>query len=167
MVQISVWKFDFSRNLLSLDAGVCDVFCSEKYKRRRFVRSGYSVGRRDLPRVLFTVILPGDSRRFRPPFFTIEVALDSSREAISPYTHFGGCCWLEQKLEATVIRPCVGAFSAEGDMRLSSVVEYEDCAIFVHGGRNKSGEEAAARGWPTAARGFGREERRWAAVFGG
>ncbi|KZV31123.1 thaumatin-like protein [Dorcoceras hygrometricum] len=29
-----------------------------------------------------------------------------------------------------------------------------------HGGRNKSGEEAAGRGWPTAARGFGLEERR-------
>ncbi|KZV35835.1 F-box family protein [Dorcoceras hygrometricum] len=110
---------------------------NEKYKRRRFVRSGYSVGRRDLPRqrlafnsccpdfsatsscwcsaVLFTVILPDDSRRFRPPFFTIELALDSSREALSPYTHFGGCCWLEQKIEATVIRPWVGAFRLESD----------------------------------------------------
>ncbi|KZV17482.1 hypothetical protein F511_41424 [Dorcoceras hygrometricum] len=46
-----------SRNLLSLDVGVCDVFCSKKYKHRRFIRSGYSVGRRDMPRLLRYVVV--------------------------------------------------------------------------------------------------------------
>ncbi|KZV46282.1 far upstream element-binding protein 2-like [Dorcoceras hygrometricum] len=40
-----------------------------------------------------------NSRRFRPPFFTFEVAWDSYRGALSLYTTFGGCRWLEQKHE--------------------------------------------------------------------
>ncbi|KZV19900.1 hypothetical protein F511_31603 [Dorcoceras hygrometricum] len=37
------------------------------------------------------LILSGSSRRFRPSFWTIEVALDSSCEALSFHTSFGGC----------------------------------------------------------------------------
>ncbi|KZV44918.1 hypothetical protein F511_06540 [Dorcoceras hygrometricum] len=44
-------------------------------------------------------ILSGDSRRFRPPFFTFEVALYSSREALYFRTIFGGCSWLERDHE--------------------------------------------------------------------
>ncbi|KZV58625.1 hypothetical protein F511_05754, partial [Dorcoceras hygrometricum] len=43
-----------------------------------------------------------DSRRFRLLFWTVEVALDSSRRALSPYTFCRGCCWLEQKHEVAV-----------------------------------------------------------------
>ncbi|KZV45005.1 hypothetical protein F511_25076 [Dorcoceras hygrometricum] len=42
-------------------------------------------------------------RRLRPSFFTFEIALDSSRRALSPYTVFGSCRWLEQKHEVAVL----------------------------------------------------------------
>ncbi|KZV44114.1 anthocyanidin 3-O-glucosyltransferase 2-like [Dorcoceras hygrometricum] len=47
-------------------------------------------------------VSPVNSRSFRPPFGTFEVALDSSREALPFHTTFGGCCWLEQKHEVAV-----------------------------------------------------------------
>ncbi|KZV41810.1 hypothetical protein F511_31673 [Dorcoceras hygrometricum] len=64
---------------------------------------GYSVGRGgesagDVPR--------GDSRRFRPPFGTCKVALDSYREALPFYTILGGCCWLERDREVVVFGVC-------------------------------------------------------------
>ncbi|KZV18174.1 hypothetical protein F511_21764 [Dorcoceras hygrometricum] len=52
----------------------------------------------------------GNSHRFRPPFFTFEVALDSSLEALSIDSPFGGCSGLERNLEATVFLPCGCAF---------------------------------------------------------
>ncbi|KZV50009.1 hypothetical protein F511_21863 [Dorcoceras hygrometricum] len=45
---------------------------------------------------------PENSRHFRPPIFTFEVALDSSRKALSFLTALGGCHWLEQKHEAAI-----------------------------------------------------------------
>ncbi|KZV35716.1 hypothetical protein F511_41871 [Dorcoceras hygrometricum] len=49
-----------------------------------------------------------NSHPFRPPFFTFEVALDSSREALSIDIPFGGCCWLERDRKAApVIRSAV------------------------------------------------------------
>ncbi|KZV17474.1 hypothetical protein F511_12580 [Dorcoceras hygrometricum] len=48
------------------------------------------------------LISSGDSRRFRPPFWTFEVALDSSRRAILIDTLLGGCCCLERDREVVV-----------------------------------------------------------------
>ncbi|KZV18762.1 hypothetical protein F511_13035 [Dorcoceras hygrometricum] len=52
--------------------------------------------------VVFQATSPANSRRFRPPFVTFEVALDSPRQALSFLTYFGGCRWLEQKHEAAI-----------------------------------------------------------------
>ncbi|KZV19613.1 AMP deaminase [Dorcoceras hygrometricum] len=52
------------------------------------------------------LILSGDSHRFRSPFFTFEVALDSSRRDLSSYTALGGYRWLEQKYEVAVVFVC-------------------------------------------------------------
>ncbi|KZV42475.1 hypothetical protein F511_38126 [Dorcoceras hygrometricum] len=51
---------------------------------------------------------PANSRRFRPPFFRFEVALQSFREALSIDISFGGCCWLERDREdASIISSAV------------------------------------------------------------
>ncbi|KZV20702.1 mitogen-activated protein kinase kinase kinase 1-like [Dorcoceras hygrometricum] len=55
-----------------------------------------------LASIVHRSISPANSRRFRPPFVTIEVALDSSQKALSSHTNFGGCRWLEQKHEVAV-----------------------------------------------------------------
>ncbi|KZV58753.1 hypothetical protein F511_24580 [Dorcoceras hygrometricum] len=47
-----------------------------------------------------------NSRRFRPPFWTFEVALDSFREALSSYTTFGGCDWLVVEREVAARLVC-------------------------------------------------------------
>ncbi|KZV40196.1 hypothetical protein F511_05673 [Dorcoceras hygrometricum] len=49
------------------------------------------------------VSFTANSYRFRPPFFTFEVALDSFREALLIDISFGGCCWLERDREAAPI----------------------------------------------------------------
>ncbi|KZV14221.1 hypothetical protein F511_44062 [Dorcoceras hygrometricum] len=58
--------------------------------------------------VLVIMLLPAFSAfcsdfSHEPPFFTFEVALDSSWKALSSRTHFGGCSWLEQKHEVAVL----------------------------------------------------------------
>ncbi|KZV51321.1 hypothetical protein F511_07512 [Dorcoceras hygrometricum] len=57
---------------------------------------------------------PAISRRFRPLFFTFEVALDSSREALSFHTTCGGCRWLEQKHEVAVFSDVTSLFRIRG-----------------------------------------------------
>ncbi|KZV48129.1 F-box/kelch-repeat protein-like [Dorcoceras hygrometricum] len=54
------------------------------------------------PRTLFTVSFSGEFPSFPVTFWTFEVALDSSREALSSYTIRGGCSWLERDHEVTV-----------------------------------------------------------------
>ncbi|KZV38246.1 hypothetical protein F511_36299 [Dorcoceras hygrometricum] len=54
------------------------------------------------------LILSGDSHRFRPSFWTCEVALDSSWKDLSPYTSFGGYCSLERDCETTALGRCEG-----------------------------------------------------------
>ncbi|KZV39815.1 hypothetical protein F511_27833 [Dorcoceras hygrometricum] len=59
---------------------------------------------------------PANFRRFRPSFFTFEVALESSRKALSSHTNFGGCRWLEQKHEVAIF---VRVFRCSGFNQIS------------------------------------------------
>ncbi|KZV28490.1 hypothetical protein F511_14112 [Dorcoceras hygrometricum] len=71
----------------------------------------------------------GEFPLIRPPFVMFEVALDSSLEALSIDSPFGGCSGLERNLEATVFLPCGCAFRAPLTVReyartLSSLLAY-------------------------------------------
>ncbi|KZV32533.1 galacturonokinase [Dorcoceras hygrometricum] len=67
-------------------------------------------------------ISPANSHRFRPPFVTIEVALDSSRKALSSHTNFGGCRWLEQKHEVAVFVRVFRCSGCEGEWRYRTLI---------------------------------------------
>ncbi|KZV47420.1 TMV resistance protein N-like [Dorcoceras hygrometricum] len=67
---------------------------------------------------------PANSRRFRTPFFTIKVALDSSRKALSFHTNLGGCRGLEKKHEGAVF---VHVFRCSGWIQTSRGLNCGNC----------------------------------------
>ncbi|KZV54203.1 P-type ATPase (ISS) [Dorcoceras hygrometricum] len=76
-----------------------------------------------------------NSHHFRPPFFTFEVALDSSREAPLIDISFGGCFWLERDREAApVIRSavlllCSGFNQFSGTLLVVIVAQNQDLSV--------------------------------------
>ncbi|KZV41626.1 hypothetical protein F511_33433 [Dorcoceras hygrometricum] len=65
---------------------------------------------------------PANCRRFRAPFVTFEVALDSSRQAISFLTDFIGCRWLEKNHEAAIFGSVVVRAGCEGERRYRTLI---------------------------------------------
>ncbi|KZV55576.1 hypothetical protein F511_12682 [Dorcoceras hygrometricum] len=63
-----------------------------------------------------------NSRRFRPSFVTFEVALDSTRQALSFHINFRGCRWLEQKHEVAVFMRVFHCSGCENERQYRTLI---------------------------------------------
>ncbi|KZV32762.1 hypothetical protein F511_31688 [Dorcoceras hygrometricum] len=85
---------------------------------------------------------PTNSRRFRPPFVTFEVALDSSWRALSFLTALGGCRRLEKKHEVAAFirafRGCsrwferIDSVRCEGERRYRTLISLLGLLATMH-----------------------------------